>query len=235
MDSHSIRDYRPEDRATVRQICFDTGMMGRSIAPQYGDFESFADMFTAYYTDVEPENSVVAEIDGKVAGYMLCSLDERKAKGPVHYMIKHALLRAACFRPSTFRFYVRSVLDTLKDISQGASATKIDFDRYPSAPHINLLAPARRSGAATEMFYHVFDHIVSRGSVGMHGSVQASNQAIGNLVQKLGFHLEGSPYPVPGLRGPQGERLSLQIVARSLKNWKVGAWKQAGFEVQSSF
>ena len=49
-----IRSYRPEDRAAVRTICFDTGMMGESIASQYADRESFADMFTAHFTDREP-------------------------------------------------------------------------------------------------------------------------------------------------------------------------------------
>ncbi len=228
MDSLSIRNYRPEDREAVRRICFETGLMGRSIAPQYSDMASFADMFTAYYTDIEPENSVVAVSNGEVAGYMLCSLDERKARGPVYYMLKHALLRGACFRPGTFRFYVRCVIDSLRDLG-GTTAPKVDYDRYPSAPHINLLAPARRGGVATEMFYRVFDNIVSRGSVGMHGAVQASNQAIRGLVTKLGFHEVGAPFPVPGLRGDNGERLSLQIFARSLTTWEVGAWQEPGF------
>ncbi len=234
MDSLSIRNYSPKDRAAVRKICFDTGLMGSPIAPQYSDFESFADMFTAYYTDVEPENSVVTEVNGSVAGYMLCSLDERKARGPLYYMLKHALLRGACFRPGTFRFYVRSALDMFADLRKGGGAPKIDYDRYPSSPHINLLAPARRGGAATEMFYRVFDHIVSRGSVGMHGSVQASNKPILTMVKKLGFREVGEPFPVPGMRGEHNERLQLQTLARTLTDWEVGAWKQPGFKYPES-
>ncbi|MFT3925020.1 MAG: hypothetical protein QM778_20970 [Myxococcales bacterium] len=229
-----IRDFHPSDRDSVRKVCFETGMMGDPIVDQYRDFDSFVDMFTAYYTDEEPENSVVAELDGQVVGYMLCALDVRRAKTPARYMLKHAFTRGACFRPGTFGFYMRSAFDMLGDLV-GDNAPKVDYDLYPSAPHINLLGSARRGGGATEMFYRVFDHIVARGSKGMHGSVQATNRPIIDLaMKKLGFHLVGDPFPVPGLRDGKGERVALQTLARTLTDWDVGAWKRRGFRMNTS-
>ncbi|MFT3924324.1 MAG: GNAT family N-acetyltransferase [Myxococcales bacterium] len=227
MSAIVIRDYRPEDRAAVRRISFETGMQGQSIAPQYGDLESWADMFTGYYTDREPENGIVAELDGEVVGYMLSALDERRATNPMLYALKHALLRGACFRPDTVRFYLRSVVDTFRDLL-GPRAPKVDYDLYPSGPHVNLLPAARRAGVAKEMFYQVFDRVVARGSTGAHGLVQASNQAIIDLAtKKLGFQMVGEPFFVPGLRGANGERVAIRILGRRLTDWKIGAWKQA--------
>lgn len=229
-----VRKLRPEDRVAVRTICFATGMMGEPIVEQYGDFESFADMFTAYYTDIEPENSVVAELDGQVVGYVLCALDQRKVKLPAQYMLEHALTRGIRLRPGTFRFSMRSGLDMLGDLLR-KGAPQVDLDRYPSSSHVNLLAPARRGGGATEMFYRVFDNIVSRGSRGMHGSTQATNRPLMELAtKKLGFHLVGEPYLVAGLRDRDGKRVSLQILARTLTDWEVGAWKKPGFRMSLS-
>ncbi len=224
-----IRDLRPEDREQVRRVCFETGMMGESIADQYRDFDSFVDMFTRYYTDIEPENSVVAELDGKIVGYMLCALDERKAKTPTAYMLQHALTRGACFRPGTFGFYVRAALDSIADLF-GPRAPKLDLDQYPSAPHINLLPEARRYGGGSEMFYRVFDHIVSRGSKGMHGSIVASNRPMFEFAtKKIGCVPVGNPYPVIGLRDKQGKRVNLQTIVIGLSDWEVGAWKKPDF------
>jgi hypothetical protein len=221
-----IRDLRPEDRDQVRHVCFETGMMGAPIVDQYRDFESFADMFTAYYTDIEPENSVVAELDGKVVGYMLCALDERKIKTPTQYMLQHAFTRGACFRPGTFGFYVRSAFDMVADLF-GPRPPKMDFDRFPSAPHINLLPEARRYGGGSEMFFRVFDHLVSRGSKGMHGAIVATNRPMMEFAtKKIGCYPVGNPFPVVGLRTPKGERVSLQTIVADLSSWEIGAWKR---------
>lgn len=67
----SIRPYTPEDRAAVRNICCETGFMGDPIEPIFKDREAFADFFTRYYTDYEPENCRVAEAEGKVVGYLI--------------------------------------------------------------------------------------------------------------------------------------------------------------------
>ena len=57
--SLKIRPYSPSDRQAIRSICCDTGFMGNPIDPVYIDREAFADFFTRYYTDFEPENALV--------------------------------------------------------------------------------------------------------------------------------------------------------------------------------
>jgi len=95
-----VREFRTADRAAVRRICFETGSMGDPIAWQYADEASFADMLSAYYTDAEPEGAWVAELDGKVVGYMLSCLDSRKAWKPSEIALRHALTRSSGFVPA---------------------------------------------------------------------------------------------------------------------------------------
>ena len=70
-----IRPYEARDRAQVRHICHVTGYMGEPVAWMWRDTESFADLFTSYYTDAEPQSALVAELDGVVAGYLLGCID----------------------------------------------------------------------------------------------------------------------------------------------------------------
>jgi len=77
----TVRPYRPEDREAVRRLCCETGFLGEPVDPIFEDRELFANFLTAYYTDYEPESSLVAEsADGKIVGYLI-----------------------ACFRPGLYR------------------------------------------------------------------------------------------------------------------------------------
>jgi hypothetical protein len=70
MSSVGIRAYQPADRGAVRDISFRTGFMGESAAPFWRHAESWADVWTSYYTDREPESLSVGTIDGRVVGYL---------------------------------------------------------------------------------------------------------------------------------------------------------------------
>ena len=65
-----VRFYEPRDRATVRRICADTGFLSKPIDPLFEDRELFADYLTRYYTDYEPESTLVCELDGEILGYL---------------------------------------------------------------------------------------------------------------------------------------------------------------------
>jgi hypothetical protein len=65
-----IRPYRPADRAAVRAICCRTAFRNRGAAAVTRDDELFADYWTRYYTDHEPESLLVAEVEGRVVAYL---------------------------------------------------------------------------------------------------------------------------------------------------------------------
>lgn len=68
-----IRRYQRSDRARIRELCCETGFLGRAIDPVFEDRELFADYLTRFYTDVEPESAFVLVMDGEVRGYLLGS------------------------------------------------------------------------------------------------------------------------------------------------------------------
>ncbi len=63
-----IRPFRPEDRPAVREICAATGLLGDDIRRLFPEPDFFADLFTSYYTDLEPESCLVAEDPGMEGG-----------------------------------------------------------------------------------------------------------------------------------------------------------------------
>lgn len=219
-----IRDYRPEDRAAVRDICFETGMMGDPIVDQYADKESFADMLTSYYTDAEPEHAVVAESDGRVIGYMLSCRDSKKVWDPGLIALRHVLTRGLALRPGTARFYWRGLWDMFVDLF-GPKRPPVDHKRFPSHTHNNLLPEGRGSSASVEFFYRIFDKLKRAGSAGLHGEALAANsKMIDFAVHKLGYQVIGKPYPVPGLRMKNGERVMVTVAVRDLSDWEPEAW-----------
>jgi len=225
MPECQVRLFRPEDRALVRDIAFESGLSGEPIAAQYGDRESFADFTTAYYTDYEPENCFVVEQAGNVVGYCLSTRDTRRALGPARYLLRHTLLRGLCFRPRTAGFFARAWLDALRDLGQPRRA-RVDLARFPSHAHINLLPEARRGGVATEVICRLFDHHQRLGSPGLYAESVSTNQGMIAITKRLGCVNLGEPYLVPGWRGPLGERVRVQVYGRDLTSWEPGAWQQ---------
>ena len=87
MDTKSfvVRRYTRNDRAAVRQICCDTGFLGRPIDPVFEDRDLFADFFTDYYLRCEPDAAFVVTIDDSVVGFLLAC----------RYPLRHQLFSAA--------------------------------------------------------------------------------------------------------------------------------------------
>jgi ribosomal protein S18 acetylase RimI-like enzyme len=70
-----IRNYTSEDKESIRRLCCDTGYFGNPVDELFQDRELFADLFTKAYLDHEPEWGFVAEVNGRVVGYLLGSVD----------------------------------------------------------------------------------------------------------------------------------------------------------------
>jgi hypothetical protein len=75
IDMATVRQYRADDREELRRICCETGFLGLPIDPVYQDRELFADLFTNPYLDYEPEWTLVVESGGRIAGYLMGSVN----------------------------------------------------------------------------------------------------------------------------------------------------------------
>lgn len=216
LTKYHIRKYRDADRQQVRSICFETGLFGRPVKSRYGDLESFADMFTSYYTDCEPENAwVVARNDDDrlIVGYLLGCMDSRRAWDPTMIGVKHVLKRGLLFRPSTAPFYFRLLCDIVRD--GGVHRTPIDFDKYPAHDHIDLLPEAR--GAFGKLLFEKFlEEMLAKGVRGAHGEGVFENTRIRRFAAFYGYKEIGEPYPIPGMRDLDGSRIHGITVVRDL-------------------
>ncbi len=211
-----VRPYRPADRAAVRAICFETGLMGDSVAAVFSDRESFADVFTGYYTDHEPECCFVVEAEGKVLGYLVGTLDTRRVRPPERVLAAHALRRLLALRPGTARFFWQAAADVVCDSLAGARRRAPDLGRYPAHSHFSLLPEARLAPIAAGLYRAFFTLAKQRGCPGVHGEVFVENQRAAALHEAMGFRRQGSPTPAPGIRGLHGERLHVQLWVREL-------------------
>jgi hypothetical protein len=217
MSALQIRPYRAHDREGVRDVCFRTGFQGEPIDFLYADFESWADMYTSYYTDAEPESAwVVITSDERVVGYLLGCVDTSRWWSEIGIAFKHQLTRFLWARPSTAKFWWRAGFDMVTEFSRGKP--EVDLARYPAHMHCNLMPEARTRGVGAELIRLWHEALSARGVTGVHGETQATNAPVHGLLAKFGYRKHGEPYSVPGLRGRNGERLYGQLVLCDLSS-----------------
>jgi ribosomal protein S18 acetylase RimI-like enzyme len=201
----------------VRHICHLTGYMGDPVDWLWRDEESFADLFTAYYTDAEPESALVAELDGVVAGYLLGCVDSRRAWNPATVFLRQLVRRGIAVRPGTAGFVWRSFADIARDALHRRLPPSPLFDeRWPAHLHIDLLPALRRRGVGHVLVQRWMETLRSAGVAGCHLETIGENRAAIAFFESAGFERTGTNAVAPGLRSPTGERHTIQRMVRSV-------------------
>src|SRR5579883_2261660 len=146
----TVRPYQPADRERVRLICHETGLMGESAAWLWRDRESFADMFSGWYTDHESGSAWVATAGDVVYGYLLGCQQTTRMPGGGALLARQILRRGLLLRPGTAGVVWRMITDGLTDLAgRRVDPRQIEFrdPRWPAHLHIDLLPEARGRGA----------------------------------------------------------------------------------------
>ena len=209
-----IRPYQRTDRAAVRAIAFATGYLGDPAEWLWRDGESFADVFTKYYTDAEPHSLLVAEIGGTVVGYLSGCADSSRKTGASAREIWRLVRRGALFRPGIAAFSWRGLLDLVRD--RHVRDDVLRDARYPSHLHIDLLPAGRGRGLGRRLIDAWFARLRQHGSPGVHVSTFAENHGALRFFSGCGFERHGGPVRVPGFRTRDGARMHVQWMVRSL-------------------
>jgi ribosomal protein S18 acetylase RimI-like enzyme len=188
--------------------------MGESATWFWRDRESFADLFSGYYTDLEPASALVAEAsDDRVVGYLLGCVDSRRATAPAVILRRHLLRRGIALRPGTAGFFWRSVLDLCRD---GAPPAELRDPRWPAHLHIDLLPEARGLGAGAALMRRWLEQLTRQRSPGCHlGTFHENTNGIA-FFERMGFRRHGEPQLVPGFRQRGGGRMHVQLMVQSL-------------------
>lgn len=158
----------------MREICRRTAFRNRGAHAFFEDGELFADYWTRYYTDFEPESSLVVEEDGQIVGYLLGSADSqryarlmsRRIVPKVLALATWRLLRGRYRQPSTRRMLAWFVLHGWREIP------RIPFDRFPAHFHCNLLPRGYRKSYYTRLALAFFDLLEERGVEAFHGQME---------------------------------------------------------------
>lgn len=186
----TIRPYRPEDRDAVRHVCCETGFMGNPIDPIFSDRELFADFFTGYYTDYEPESALVAIDDetGQLVGYLLGCLRYRYNAFRQNLLIATRVVPRAVIRFLSGRYDRQSRRFLYWVVFRSSGQTPKSVPRAAHF-HFNLL-PAHRNGRVgrTLLFTYV-DHAAARGARAIYGQMQVQDDRRTRGFERYGFQL----------------------------------------------
>lgn len=185
-DDFIVRFYEPRDRPAVRRICADTGFLGKPINPVFEDRELFADYLTSYYTDIEPESTVIVEIGGEVKGYVMASTQPRLHA--VYEALNNVRLAARGLYNYVAKPYNEATRKYIKWIlTRGGSET-------PKAPencghfHFNVLPEARKVRHTRSMVDLLFSELAARGETGIYAQMVAYEKRRGNrMFERYGF------------------------------------------------
>lgn len=170
----TIRPYRPEDREAVRDIARRTAYRNRGSAAIFEDDELFADYWTRYYTDFEPESCLILEDEGRVIGYLLGTVDARRQQRIMTRRIVPGILARALWRLATFQYRKRSTrLMLWWLVSRGwREEPHVPLDKYPAHYHCNILREGYGKGYYTAMALQFLDRLDALGVTGLHGQVE---------------------------------------------------------------
>jgi ribosomal protein S18 acetylase RimI-like enzyme len=183
------------------------------------DRESFADLFSAYYTDHEPGSAYVVteEEGGTVVGYLLGCLDSPSKPHITRTLAHHLVGRAVLVRPGTAGTIWRGFADLTREVVGGRGIPDDSFidDRYPAHFHIDLLPAARGSGVGRRLVNTFLERLAAGGSPGCHLETVSQNESAIRFFTGLGFE-PGDERPMPGWRTRSGGRISILVMTRQL-------------------
>ncbi len=181
-----VRKYESRDRDRIRELCCETGFLGKPIDPIFEDRELFSDYLTSYYTDVEPEAAWVVEQDGVVKGYLLGS--RRPFRQQVHSFFSNISLFLRAF--GRYRRYNQATRDFIKWILRNS------WKEVPAAPrrtahfHFNVLPEAQSIAGTKAMLDGYFDFLRKAGDKAVFGQMVTFESRRGaKVLERYGFRV----------------------------------------------
>jgi GNAT superfamily N-acetyltransferase len=210
-----VRKYRPEDRDAVRRICYDTGLMGRPIDPYFGCFELFADYWMNYYTDYEPESAFVAELGGRVIGYLVGCKDtsvQREMQGKaIMPQIRRKLFR---FGYKVDRRFFALMWRYVRTMWRREFVDE-PINEYPAHLHMNLAEGYRSGGIGSKLLAAYLEYLRANGVKGLHLGTTSYNKLAVPFYKKWGFRLV-SESPFTMYDGIVPEKITLLFFTREV-------------------
>ena len=183
-----VRPYENRDRRDVRYVCCDTGFMGEPMEIFMDGREVFADLWSSYYTDHEPEHIWVAEADGQVVGYIFGGLDTQRQEQITRNRIFPKLILKAfitgCAWSARTRRYASSAIRSMR---RGELKMPNLSREYPAHLHTNILEGYRGIGLGKKMMAAWIDHLSEHKVKALHLVTTTRNKLAVPFYKRMGF------------------------------------------------
>lgn len=139
----NIRKYKESDREAVEHIHFATGHLGKPMNTFLQDNKRWKRAI-AYYLDKEPKSSFVATQEGRIIGYLLGCLDNKKKNDKLEELINAPINYLASINDKQARTYWGGRIRAIYKALIGKSG---ELHFHPPTEgghlHINLLPEVR--------------------------------------------------------------------------------------------
>jgi hypothetical protein len=191
-----IRPYRAQDRRDVREICLYTAFRNLGGQAFFEDRELFADYWTKYYTDYEPESLFVVDAKGSPVGYLMGCVDTRRFVRTVALRVAPPIVARILFGLAARRYRKKVSYTFLHWLLRYSwkEAPAVPAEKYPAHLHFNVLPSAYRKKFFTGMCFAFVDFLERRSIELFH--FQALEPVAGGAYMRLFRKFYGSR-PVP--------------------------------------
>jgi ribosomal protein S18 acetylase RimI-like enzyme len=169
-----IRHFEERDRESIRRIARETGLKGKPTHLFFEDEEIIPLLYVDYYLDHEPDACFVAEVDGRVVGYQLGSLDARRWRRIMRTRIYPRVALRILGRLLTLQYRDRETFRTLWWIGTRSwrEALPRPADRYSAHVHSNVEEDYRSRHLGRRLGMAFRRYVLSRGVKGLHAIVR---------------------------------------------------------------
>ncbi|MFT3901337.1 MAG: GNAT family N-acetyltransferase [Gordonia sp. (in: high G+C Gram-positive bacteria)] len=213
MSKQTIRPYAATDRAELLTLAERAGE-GAPTESLWGHSASELDIYLTPYLDEEPESVFVAEVDGKLVGYLVGSLGDGKVDSEDDRMSAVIQQHRLFLIPSVIRFFARAAWDTFRNRGR-ESAGEFHDPAFPAHLHINVAPEARGTGLAGKLVDAFVAHARKAKCPGIYLQTLVENERATKFFTKEGFEPRGAAPRVPGMRY-RGKPVHQLTMVRSL-------------------
>lgn len=181
-----IRKFEVKDRAAVRQIAYDTALMGKPAGLFFQGQETISDAFSLYFTDYEPGSCFVAEINDSIVGYLSGAKKKIAAEAVFNGRIALPLLLKA-LKSGIFLSIknIRFILSCLIDLFKNGVHTPDFKQAYPATFHLNIQDGFRGRKIGARLIHAYLDYLKTERIPGVHLATMSEQAA--NFFLSLGF------------------------------------------------
>jgi GNAT superfamily N-acetyltransferase len=174
MDKVIVRPFAERDRASIRRICRETGLKGDPARLFFEDEEVIPLICTDYFLDYEPDACFVAEVGGRVAGYIISSLDERRRRRIMRSRIYPKVALRILYKLLTGQYRHRETFRTLWWVATRSwrEALPLPEDRYAASAHFNVEKDYRGRNLGRQLAAAFHHNALLKGVTGRHAIIR---------------------------------------------------------------